>query len=454
VIRRAVLYAFLLPALLLAPALRAQHEHPPARPDTARARAAMGMSAGEHARMMAEMTGPLGIPVDRMGSGTSWLPDESIMPFVRFRAGEWSVMVHGVAFGQYQRQYGARGDDQLGSINWAMLMATRNLPRGRLQLRTMLTLEPWTVSGRGYPLLLQSGETFRGEPIHDRQHPHDLFMELGVLFERELTRDLGLSLYLAPSGEPAASPVAFMHRPSAQNDPIPPIGHHWQDATHITFGVVTAGLFTRRLKVEGSLFNGREPDEDRTDVELRALDSRAARLTFNPSSAWSLSASYAWIRSPEAHEPEEDMQRATASVLHGRALGKRGNWSSALVFGANRHHGGGFAPSLLLESNLEPDRRNAFFGRAEVVRKTAEDLVLEGFPEERAFTVGSVALGYVRELVRLPKATLGAGVRGSINLLPGALEPAYGSRTPAGLTVFVRLKPVGESMRGMGQMEM
>ena len=34
----------------------------------------------------------------------------------------------------------------------------------------------------------------------------------------------------------------FMHRPSAADDPFAPLGHHWQDATHEAFGVVTTGL--------------------------------------------------------------------------------------------------------------------------------------------------------------------------------------------------------------------
>jgi hypothetical protein len=36
-----------------------------------------------------------------------------------------------------------------------------------------------------------------------------------------------------------------MHRPS-QHDPDAPIGHHWQDSTHITFGVATLGAVAQR----------------------------------------------------------------------------------------------------------------------------------------------------------------------------------------------------------------
>jgi hypothetical protein len=206
---------------------------------------------------------PLGIPMDRMGSGTTWIPDAVALPSKHFRLGTWDMMLHGFVFAQYDKQSGDRGDVQFGSLNWGMLMASRPFAGGRIQARTMLSFDPATVTEKGYPLLLQSGETFGGEPLHDRQHPHDFLMELGVLYERTIGRGAAMSLYAAPSGEPALGPVAFMHRPSAMDNPTAPLGHHWQDATHISFGVLTAGVFTRTVKLEASAFNGREPDEER-----------------------------------------------------------------------------------------------------------------------------------------------------------------------------------------------
>ncbi|HYR97382.1 MAG TPA: hypothetical protein VEO58_00100, partial [Gemmatimonadales bacterium] len=164
--------------------------------------------------------GPLGIPESRMGSGTSWLPDASPMHAAHVMLGEWSLMLHGKGFVQYDWQGGPRGSNQVGFVNWAMAAASRSLGGGRLELRGMLSAEPWTVGSRGYPLLLQSGESYRGATLHDRQHPHDLFMELAALYERPVARNLGLSIYLAPVGEPAVGPVAFPHRPSAGADPL------------------------------------------------------------------------------------------------------------------------------------------------------------------------------------------------------------------------------------------
>src|SRR5256885_15615564 len=294
--------------------------------------AQMDMQHGMH---MPE--GLLGIPETRMGSGTSWLPDAAPMHAAHFRLGAWTVMLHGRAVVQYDHQAGLRGDSRVSLIDWAMLAASRTVAGGRLHLRGMISSDPWGVGSRGYPLLLQTGESYHGIPLHDHQHPHDLFMELAALYERAVARDLAVSVYAAPVGEPAVGPAAFPHRPSASDDPLAPIGHHWQDGTHITFGVLTAGVFTRTTKLEASIFNGREPDEDRTNFDYagRALDSYSSRLSVNPGAHWTLSAWYAYLKSPEALHPEESLHRLGAAALTARPLGRRGRGGVALIFGAD-----------------------------------------------------------------------------------------------------------------------
>jgi hypothetical protein len=389
---------------------------------------------------------PFGIPMTRMGSGTAWLPDASGMRAWHFTAGRWMLMVHGDAFLQYDHQGGPRGADQLGSINWGMLMAMRQIGGGTLHLHGMMSAEPLTIGAGGYPLVLQSGETYRGEPLHDRQHPHDLFMELSALYERPITRRLGFMLYVAPVGEPGIGPVAYMHRPSALNDPFAPLAHHWTDATHITYGVVTAGLFTKHVKLEGTLFNGREPDEDRYDFDFHALDSYGARLSINPTPHWAIMASYGYLKEPEALHPEDNQHRLGASVLHTVRLGSQGEWASALVYGANKHlePTGVNRPwehSVMAESNLQLDGFNSVFGRLEYVRKSGEELVLPGALANQEFDLSTVSLGYIREFAEYRGATFGGGVRGAINLIPASLETTYGSRTPVGLAVFLRIRP-------------
>ena len=389
------------------------------------------------------MTGPLGISTDRQGSGTSWVPEAVLMPFRHALWGKWDIMSHWNVFGQYVTQRGPRGDTQFGSINWSMVMASRPFLGGRLQLRAMNSLEAATVGRCGYPHLLQSGETCRGVPNHDRQHPHDFFMETAALYERAISRSLAWSIYLAPSGEPAASPVAFMHRPSAMNDPMSNIGHHWQDATHITFGVATAAVYGRTWKLESSVFNAREPDENRWNFDLDGakLSSVAGRFTVNPSNRWSMSASYAMLDGPEPDEPDETMRRATASLLHARAVGTSGGLATAVVWGANRHDGE-WMHTGLAEANLAIDARNTLFARAEIVRKTADDLFLnDGGDLESEFDIQTVSLGYVREVGSIGVLGFGLGARGTLSRVPESLRLAYGSTTPTGLVLFLRMRP-------------
>lgn len=385
---------------------------------------------------------PLGIPDSRAGSGTSWLPDAAPMHAVHYSAGAWTLMLHGAAFLQYDDQGGPRGADRVALLDWGMLAASRSLGAGRLGLHAMLSTEPWTVGARGYPLLLQSGEAYRGAPLHDRQHPHDLFVELSAVYERPVATNLALSLYLAPVGEPALGPVAYPHRPSAAGDPFAPLGHHWQDATHLTFGVATAGVFTRTVKLEASWFNGREPDENRTGLDYagRRLDSYSGRVTVNPDAHWSLAAWYGYLDSPEVLHPTEALHRFGVAALHSRAVGSHGQWSTALIYGANATVGTGQTlGSVLLETNLELDERNAVFGRLEYVRKRAEDLAVPAVPPDVAYDVGAIAAGYSRVLARPGATRVALGVRAAVSVVPAPLQTLYGSRTPVGAASYVRL---------------
>src|SRR5262245_15404393 len=122
----------------------------------------------------------------RDGSGTGWLPDASPMYMVHVQKGRWMLMGHENAFVQYLHDSGDRGKSQTGSINWFMGMAERAVGKGHLGLRGMVSVEPWTIRGCGYPDLLASGEQCRGETIHDRQHPHDLAMELSAEYDAPL----------------------------------------------------------------------------------------------------------------------------------------------------------------------------------------------------------------------------------------------------------------------------
>src|SRR5437868_3377252 len=225
------------------------------------------------------------------------------------------------------------------------------------------------------------------------------------------------------------------------DNPTAPIAHPWQEATHVSFGVVTAGLFSHDWKLEGSVFNGREPDEHRWNFDPIKFDSYSGRFSFNPSRTWALTAGYGYLKSPEALHPDESMHRVTASAMHGVSIDGNGQWASELVWGANSHSSHhGLAHSVTLETEAILDRHNTLLGRAEYVQKTAEDLALDdppsNFPSTRMFNVGSLSVGYIRELTRLAVTTIGLGGMTTLNIVPSILESPYGSRSPIGALIF------------------
>lgn len=387
------------------------------------------------------MVGPLGIPMSRGGSGTSWQPDATSMHVFHTRALGWQLMVHGSIFAGVNVQGSDRGDEQVFSPNWVMLMAHRRVLTGEFMLRGMFSLDAVTMGDEGYPLLLQSGEAVDGELLVDRQHPHDLFMELAAAYTVPLGSWLALQIYGGPAGEPALGPVAFPHRRSAAADPLAALGHHWQDSTHISYGVVTAGLMTRFAKLEGSWFNGREPDEFRYDLDLRGLDSYSTRLSVNPTAAWSGQVSYGFLETPEELQPDVSIQRVTASILHVASHGPIGTLSAAVVWGRNIPSEGVATDAVLAEAAAEFGAPGTVFTRAELAVKTGHDLALPEEMEEETFPVGSLVAGYLYDFDPMAGITPGIGVRGSVNVIEDELASFYGTNTPLGIMVFARLEP-------------
>jgi hypothetical protein len=385
-------------------------------------------------------------PADREGSGTSWLPDDTPMYAIHGQASGWTFMTHGNVFLQYLHDSGARGSEQTGSVNWLMSMADHDAGGGRLRLRGMISLEPWTIGGCGYPSLLASGELCDGEPIHDRQHPHDLFMELAAAYDRPLGDRVHLQIYGGPVGEPALGPVAFMHRTSAMADPQAPTTHHWFDSTHIAYGVVTGGLYGRRWKAEASVFNGREPDDRRTDFDFGAMDSWSARVWFLPDRHWSLQASAGHLKDAELRhvdEPRVDVDRITASATYHRPIGEGGVWASTIGWGRNAEPSHDATDALLVESSLTLHDRDTVYGRFELGAKSSHDLDLPG---DATFTVGKLAGGYTRFLANWAGLTPGVGAAASAAFVPSDLKTVYGSRVNAGVAIYVTLRPAAHGM--------
>jgi hypothetical protein len=308
----------------------------------------------------------------------------------------------------------------------------------------MLSLDPATIGKKGYPLLLQTGETADGvTPLIDRQHPHDLFMELAATYSVPVGEDGSVFVYAGWPGEPALGPPAFMHRFSGMELPEAPLGHHWLDSTHITFGVATLGWIQGGVKLEGSVFTGREPDEDRWDIETPKMDSWSFRATWNPAPDWSLQVSRGHLHSPEQLDPDSDADRTTASAIWNRPH-PGGNWQTTLAWGRNARDPGETTDSYLLESALAFAGRHTLFGRFEYQEN--DELFGHGAHEHdgaepharEVFTVGKLSTGYLYDALTTDIYKIGIGALGSIALVPGELEDVYGD-TPFSGMVFLRV---------------
>jgi hypothetical protein len=380
-------------------------------------------------------------------SGTSAEPNSTPVPMLMTMKGNWMLMFHGEAFLNAIQQSGPRGSDKVFSTNWFMPMAQRQLGRGTFTVRTMLSLEPATVTKRYYPELFQQGETAFGKPIIDGQHPHDFIMELAALYDLKLGENGVLSFYFAPMGDPAMGPTAYPHRASASEDPIAPLGHHLQDSTHIADDVITTGLSYKVARFEASGFHGREPDEFRWDIDSGKIDSWSIRATVNPAQNWSAQYSFAHLTSPEALHPDEDVDRMTASVMYNRPI-TRGNWTSTLLWGRNRSSEGLVWNGYVAESTLRFAERNYIWGRIENVDRTNELLLRNqfeppNFTERITGRVQAYTAGYDRDVDLLPHLASAIGAQLTFYSTPDNLKTQYASH-PVGAVVIVRLRPFGK----------
>ena len=324
------------------------------------------------------------------------------------------------------------------SQNWFMLAGQRPLASGTLSLEGMISLEPFTLKAIGSPQVFQTGETYKTGPLIDYQHPHDLVMELDAKYgleRRGVTYLFGAALV----GPPALGPTPFMHRQSARDNPQAPLLHHYTDSTHITAGVLTAGVEREGVTLEASWFRGAEPDEHRVEIDRPRLDSWSARASWRRGS-WQAQVSGAHLHRPEPFELF-NMSRMTASIEFNGTV-KSHPLTASLIWGQNREiHG--ILDGYLLEWDVPTKRRGAFYGRAEAVAKDLLDL---GGPNPLGFIefhrishVAALTLGYVQDLAERPWGRIGVGGDATVYHVPPNMLEYYGA--PHSYHVFVRYRP-------------
>jgi len=431
---------------------KAQHEmHMSAQKDTLKSKADTTVKSTDHSMHNMNTVTPmshaysLNLPMSRNGSGTSWLPDAAPMYGLMLHSKKWMYMLHGNVALRYTKQdigsKGSRGGEKFDAPNWFMAMGQRKVgEKGLFHFGAMLSLDRFTEGGNGYPLLFQTGENWKGNPLVDRQHPHDLFSELSVAYTYSFSKKTDLTFYLGYPGEPALGSVAFMHRPSALANPDAPISHHWNDGTHITFGVATIGFRYDKFKVEASSFTGREPDENRFDFDKPRFDSYSARLSYNPNKNWALQVSHGWIKSPESLHSNENLERTIASAIYALPLGDEQNFNATVLWGLNKTKGYEGENAALLEAAYRV-KKLSVYSRYEWVQKSTEELNLnENIYGTNLFGVNALTLGLNYDVLNLKKFKGALGAQASLYNTNNALNPLYG-KNPIGGQIFFRIYP-------------
>jgi hypothetical protein len=425
-----------------------QHEHMNMKKDSAQPMANDTMPMHHHMMNLSSMSHAysLNLPMNRNGSGTGWEPDASPMYGFMVHSPKWMFMFHGNIFVRYNKQdisqQGSRGGEKWDAPDMLMAMGQTKIGKqGLFHFNAMISFEAPISGGEGYPLLFQTGESWKGEPLVDRQHPHDLFSELSVSYAYALSEKTDLFIYLGYPGEPALGPVTFMHRISAMDNPDAPIGHHWTDATHITFGVATIGFRYGKLKLEGSSFTGREPDENRYNFDKPRMDSWSSRLSFNPNENWALQVSHAFIKSPEALRPDEDMNRTTASATYVYTFGIEKYFSSSVIWGLNKIKDQNGSNNAILEGSLRLKKFVSYF-RYEWIQKSAEELNLDPGPfgNQTLYQINATTIGAGYDLFQLFKIRMMGGAQLSWYHPDSRLAALYG-QNPLAAEVYLRFYP-------------
>lgn len=409
------------------------------------------MSAGQDTMPGMHMEPPkvssLPLPSPHEGSGTAWQPASVLGHEWMWMRDGWDLMAHGTIFVDYNQQAGPRGAGKAESVNWGMLMEQHKLGPGTILFREMFSGESLTSPHPGFPELFQTGETYHGATLVDHQHPHNVFAELAAFYSVPLREKISWEFYGGPSAEPALGPVTYIHRASASELPLAPLSHHLQDSTHTSFGVVTTGLVMHWLRLEGSAFNGREPNEQRWSIQLGALNSWSTRASIAPSRNWTAQYSIGRLDHPEALEPTSQW-RQTASVEYNRPA-HWGDWASTFIWGRVRKiETNTTLNSYLLESTANFWRRDYAFTRLELVDK---DELFPSALTHPAYRVGAYTFGGVRDLVQNRAWQLGLGADVTFYSKPQALDASYGN-TPVSFQIFLRMRPgraTGQHTHGM-----
>jgi hypothetical protein len=351
-------------------------------------------------------------------------------------------MIHGNMFAVQNFIEGSRGRSEFAVPNMIMGDVGSSIgEKNYVNLDLMLTFEKWTFPDKGYPELLQIGETDKNDrPFIDAQHPHSSpIMGLTLSDTYSFNNKDHIKFYFSPRGQTTEGPIAFMHRDTGMVNPDAPLGHHiGQDVSHITSTVVATSLHLGKLTLEASGFNGTEPEPTKVDLPIDKINSHAERIIYEFTDELYAMASAAYAKNPESHDSTlEKIYRYSTSVYYQKKFSSGLMLHNTFIFGLvnNYDHFSklrSFGNEFLLHSM---DLPHNVWGRVEVLERGGSQLQISKLEDPR--WIEAATLGYTYDLWKMESCKIGIGASVTKNFIPSSFETAYGSDPWAG-KVFIQ----------------
>lgn len=322
--------------------------------------------------------------------------------------------------------------NEVFSTNWIAAGLHRDFGRGFALVRGRVSLEPYTISDNdGYPQLFQyvpEVESSTGGPLINRMRPQDLIGEAALHVGWKPTESSLLHLYAAAVGDPALGTVPFALRSSGADLPEAPFSYDLQETFHDSTSVITAGINTRWISLEASVFHDAVTQGDHTEIETGDIDSKSVRLTVSPTPNFVIQVS----RGDLAVDTEREGDINSASLTYGT----ENVAVSALWTRRTRDREAEDSTAYGFEIALR-GARNTFTGRAEWVDRplgfpaTTDSLALE--------QTTHFAVGYIFDFISSPRLRAGAGVAADYHTQSHELPPQYGHK-PQAVFAFIRIR--------------
>jgi len=196
---------------------------------------------------------------------------------------------------------------------------------------------------------------------------------------------------------------------------------------HISSTVLGASLGLGSTTLEYSSFNGTEPEPTKVDLPLGVLNSSALRLIeqFTPHIYAMVSAAY--VKNPEPSEPALDhLWRYSASIYSDQEVLDGWNMHNAFIYGLINNYDEVAALNSFAEEFLLQKDNLSFWGRLEVLQRTANELeILQSQNPRQGQWVTALTLGATHRLLKTETNEVSVGASLTKDFLPAEFRTSY-----------------------------